>query len=451
MGSTIDISVSLLGDDPFGVICRESSGNQSEQLHMMNQTSSGKPWTLTLEVPPEAYSVHMVFGPFSTSDHLMIFYPSWGMRDYRNRPDPTPSARVALADLSPDLLSPGSPIWCGADLWVLPVMNTSDQVQDISLCRFQLGNPHGNVFVAESVLVGSHETFYLTNSRRRAETIYTEHNIYGDAGTSYPQGTTLTLMDPSWNPIYSWQIEEGDSLPETNGLIIPSEASTEDEWLELFNNSEYSVNVSRWYLMDSEKNISFIPDDFVLLPGEILLAAACPDSFENLFCKVVPLDFNLNTQQDSLSLYSQFGDLVFSFGWDDSWPIKSSGIMYLESPSAAVRYSHNWKAAAPPGSPGMINPGWSQWSGYMKVTLLSENPCNGSFGFRYETTSPCVEANLYDLSGRVLERIYLPEKNGGTVWADFSGSLPNGVYILHLRSSTASASVRFTVVADSLL
>ncbi len=303
MGFTIDISVSLLGDDPFGVICMESSGNQSEQLHMKNQTSSGESWTLTLEVPPEAYSVHMAFGPFGISDHLMIFYPSWAMRDYENRPDPTPSARVALADLSPDLLSPGSPVWCGAYLWVLPVMNTSDQVQDISLCRFQLGNPSGNVFIAESILVGSHEMFYLTNSRRRAETIYTEHNIYGDAGTSYPQETTLTLMDPSWNPIYSWQIEEGDSLPEIGGLIIPSEVSAEDEWVELFNNSEYSVDVSRWYLMDSEKNISFIPDDFVLLPGEILLATACPDSFENLFCKVVPLDFNLMRSR-ILSLYT---------------------------------------------------------------------------------------------------------------------------------------------------
>ncbi len=104
-----------------------------------------------------------------------------------------------------------------------------------------------------------------------------------------------------------------------------------------------------------------------------------------------------------------------------------------------------------PGSPGLINPGWSQWSGCMKVTLLSENPCNGSFSFRYETTSPCVEANLYDLGGRVVERICLPDRNGGTVWADFSDSLPNGIYILHLRSSTASASVRITVIADSLL
>ncbi len=121
MGSTVDISLSLLGEDPFRVICMESTNNQSEQLHMMNQTTSGEPWTLTLEIPHDAYSVHMAFGPYSTNDHLMIFYPSWAMRDYENRPDPTPSARVALADLSPALLSLPSPdevrwTWCH-ELW----------------------------------------------------------------------------------------------------------------------------------------------------------------------------------------------------------------------------------------------------------------------------------------------------------------------------------------------
>jgi hypothetical protein len=80
------------------------------------------------------------------------------------------------------------------------------------------------------------------------------------------------------------------------------------------------------------------------------------------------------------------------------------------------------------------------------VRLASQNPCEGAFSFHYETSSQALEAVLYDMTGRRIAGIPLPPAREGTVDADFSGSLPSGVYILYLRSEDCSDSVRFTVL-----
>ena len=332
MESTVEVELSLNGGDHTNVACVVSFDGQKEQWYYMEADRyDDDSWTLEIPIPSETYSVHMVFGSFGSHDVLPVFFPSWGMRGYQQRPEPTPSARVALADLSPNLLFPGTPVWCGENLWVLPVTNTAAESQDLSLCRFSLGEPTGNVFLAESILVAPGETFYLSNSSERAEALYGGFSIYGDAGTSYPTATTLELFDPSWNSMYTWQISNGDSLPDNPGNLIPSEISAggDRDWIELYNYSESDADLSLWYFMDSEKNVSLIPDGTTISPGGLLLTAADPDFFEQSTCTVVPLNLGLNPEEDSLFLYSRLGDREFFVAWTDLWPMEETGIMYL--------------------------------------------------------------------------------------------------------------------------
>jgi len=227
---------------------------------------------------------------------------------------------------------------------VLPVTNSSSEMQDLSLCRFVLGTPEGSIFIAESTLVAPGETFYLTNSLEKAETAFESSIVFGGAGIPYPGATTLTLMDPSWNTVYSWSVPEGDSLVKDYSAVIPCEISVGagDDWIELFNFSESPVDMSGWYFTDTNRNVSVIPGEVVLAPGELLLAAANPYNYQFCECNTIPLCFNLNSNRDSLALFSQFGDTVFCMQWESSWPVQPTGIIYLKSPQANFFLSGNW-------------------------------------------------------------------------------------------------------------
>ncbi len=454
MQSSIEVELALSGTAPHGVVCLTSFDGQPEVWLSMEEDKSelldddDSEWEIEIPVPTGTYSINMAFGPYGLSDMFRVFYPAWSLRGYNDRPDPTPSARVALADLSPELFTPGIPLWCGENLWVLPIVNTSTEQQDISLCRFSLGQPEGNVFLPESTLINPGQTFYLSNSSERAEPLFSGSTIFGDAGTPLPAGTHLELSDPSWNRKYEWSIANGDSLLPEPGMLIPSEICAEggNDWIELYNYSERGIDLSQWYLMDSDSNVSLFPDGTTLSPWGILLAANDIESFPSAGCEKIDLNFGLNLNDESLSLYSELGNLIFSLAWDQNWPIDETGIMYLETPLSQPALASSWLPAALPGSPGESNPGWMQSADYTRVYLLSRNPGNGAFSFNYETSSAASEAILYDLAGRVVSRIDLPDNYGGSVSADFSSLLPNGVYILFFKSTSGSASTRLTVL-----
>ncbi len=447
MESTVKVELTIKSGDPYYAPCLVSFDRQPEVWFNMEQMEEDL-WEIEIPVPPETYSVHISVGPYGDNDHMPMFFPGWSIREYDTRPDPTPSARVALAGLYPDLFQPGIPVWCGENLWVLPVTNTASVTQDLSMCRFSLGEPKGNVFLSESILVSPGETIYLTNNSKDAEPIFGGSSIYGDAGTSYPLETTLQLFDPSWNYMHSWQISGSDSLPQNPQSIIPSEISAGNgsDWIELYNNTLFDIDLSQWYLMDSEKNISFLTPGTVLSPMELLLVASNPDMFRQVSCDVINLDFSITNEEDSLSLYSELSNKIFSFAWNSNWPINQEGIMFLDSPLSNLAVRESWNSTLPPGTPGMLNPGWSVTASLTSINLTSQNPNNGAFSFSYRTPSLPAEIIIYDLTGRVQSQIVLTENNTGSVFSDFRDKLPNGIYVLYLRSSGASASTRFTVL-----
>ena len=449
MGSTAEVELTLEGEAPSSIACVLSFDGQQEQWTYMepDRFENGK-WGIEIQIPSGTYSANMVFGTVSSASNFPVFYPSWGMRGHHQRPDPSPSARVALAGLSPDLLVQGTPLWCGENLWVLPVTNNSADHQDISFCHFSLGEPAGNVFLPGSILVAPLETFYLTNSMTEASVLYGNANVYGDAGTAYPAGTILELFDPSWNTMHTWQIGDGDSLPVNPVTVIPCEISAagQSDWIELYNSSEEGIDLSQWYFVDSEKNVSLFPSGTSVPPGGLLLAAENPTSFDESLCRLISLDFGIDSSEDSLFFYSRLGDLVFCLSWNDLWPMEETGIMYLADPQSPFNTAGSWNVSIPPGSPGLLNPGWAHHFNYNRIFLTSQNPGDGLFSFHYETYAPGAEAILYDLAGRRIAGIELPGIYQDDVTADFRGTLPNGIYILYLRSSTGSASTRLTIL-----
>jgi hypothetical protein len=219
------------------------------------------------------------------------------------------------------------------------------------------------------------------------------------------------------------------------------------DWIELYNNGQESADMSGWYLMDGNSNVSLLPENLVLHSRHFLVASDdCSGELPD--CQPLLLDFSLNSVSDSLLLYNSLGQRVFAIGWNDLWPTAETGLAYLNSPFSPFSSPDSWTPAEPPGTPGLPNPGWPGSGSFTRVRLASENPSSGSFSFFYETSSMPAEAILYDMAGRVVSRLDLPQSASGTVHADFSRSLPSGVYIVYLRSSTGSDSVRLTVITE---
>ncbi len=224
---------------------------------------------------------------------------------------------------------------------------------------FHGGGSSGHGFLPESILIQPGQTFYLTSNAVEASRIY-DGPIYGEAGTSYPAGTILTLNDPSWNTLRSWSVQQGDSLEQEHPAIVPSELNCGPgvDWIELYNNGLESVDLSGWYLMDGNRNVSMLPEDMVIHSGHFLVAS---DDYSGEYpdCQPVFLNLSLNSAADSLLLYNSLGEPVFSMGWNEGWPTAETGLVYLNSPFSSFQSHWGWSPAeprAPLGCPTQAGP-----------------------------------------------------------------------------------------------
>ncbi|PIE51829.1 hypothetical protein CSA37_09725 [Candidatus Fermentibacteria bacterium] len=444
MENELHIELELAGPEPETVFILVSINGNYEIWHYMHKSNRNSCWEYDFEVADTTHFVNFVFGPRLSSLPFPIFFPSWAMRGYDSRPSPCPGARAALAPLEPAYFIIHEPVWCGENLWVLPVTNENSSQQDISHCSFLLGEPSGSIFFSDSVLISSGETFYLTSNAAQASSFY-GGRVFGDAGTSFPSGSQLILQDPSWNYLHSWHITGADSLPPGEADIIPCEisAGAGEDWIELYNRGSGEADLSSWYFMDSSKNVSIIPEGTRIAPGQLYTAWENPpgQTFNQL-------DFSLNGLEDTLSLFNSTGTEIFKLGWSESWPLNSTGIMYLISPLHDYNLAAHWQAEDTPGTPGESNPGWKGIFSSVEVNLSSQNPSNGAFSFTYTSSSTPIEAILYDMSGRRIAGLPLPGTLTGTVSADFSGTIPSGIYIIYLRTAAGADTACLTVLNE---
>ena len=444
MRDEIEFTLALEGGDPNGVVLLLSVDGEDEEIHFIPESNDGM-YSYVYDVPNGTYSVRVAFGPRIRPWNFPVYYPSWSFKDYSVRAVPAPAARVSLAALEPEYFVFDPPLWCGENLWVLPVVNTADFTQDLSLCSFLVGNPSGSIFFPESVLVEPFEDFYLTNNASLASEIFSGQ-IFGDAGTSLPVNSEVILNDPAWKEIQRWSLGNSDSVFTQASVVIPSEISMGDgsDWIELYNSGGEEVDLTDWYLLDSEKNTSYFPEGATIAVEDFFVV--WEDFLPDM--QGAQLDFCLNSTEDSLKLYNNLGDLMIGIGWDSNWPVNETGIIFLTHPFGLFSSQFSWAAIASPGTPGESNPGWEDITSFVNMQLASENPSNGAFCIHYQCSTQPDEALLYDLAGRVVAKIDLPVTLSGSINADFSGRLATGIYVVFLRSSTESNSLRLTVITD---
>lgn len=137
-----------------------------------------------------------------------------------------------------------------------------------------------------------------------------------------------------------------------------------DDWIELRNISETSVDISGWKFMDDSIGIThefIIPEGRIIDPAQHWVLAQTGSKFNTAFPLVTNYDdsfnFNLGNNGEWIRMYDSSGVLTLSVNYQDipPWPLAADGGNYtleLLDSMGLMNSGFNWISICPGGSPG---------------------------------------------------------------------------------------------------
>jgi len=257
---------------------------------------------------------------------------------------------------------------------------------------------------------------------------------------------------------------EKDSLQSTNVVINEinynsHSAFDTDDWIELFNNTDSTINLSNWIFKDEDDShiFTFAENCFI---GKREYLVLCKDTlmFSSLFPNVKNIvgnfDFGLNGSGELIRLFD--GNLIVadSLTYDDNlpWEIEADGngaTLELIHPNFDNSLALSWRASAKHGSPGTIN------SVYTKVEKIEENlfpekfvleqnypnPFNPTTTIKYSIPNNIksetlnVKLIVFDILGNEVATLVNEKKSAGNHLVSFEASnLSSGVYFYKMQA-----------------
>jgi spore coat protein H len=451
--------------DGFTVLMESAHPLDFAQLHFLDPQaawagtyfSSQGPgdtlWQAGGELPDTCYAWAMTCytaSSLSEDSTCLGSHPGYGFANYGWQATAHPSVVRALGPLEPDLLQLREPIRCGPALWYLPVTNGSEEAQDLSRCGFLLEDVAAGVYLPDSFLLPAGDTLLLTNDAEALQMEMPAASVIGDIQLDSPQGTRLQMLDPGWSVVRQERVGEEDTLPVPEPRLVITEvcatpAAESGDWLELYNRSGLSLDVSGYLLLDCQGRSSRIPGGTEIAPWNFAVLCRDEGTFEEVFGPIPGvlsgcLASGLRNDADSLSLISRTGRLAASLRWDSDagWPCGGDSVMALASDTRVYGLAESWRAVRLPGSPGEANPAWTR--GRDMPLLMPLRPCPARlssvsrFLAEYAVDRLPARLRVYSLDGRLVAGpIDLDGYEGTASIALGEWSRP-GVYLVCLMS-----------------
>ncbi|MFW5851027.1 MAG: lamin tail domain-containing protein [Bacteroidota bacterium] len=158
-----------------------------------------------------------------------------------------------------------------------------------------------------------------------------------------------------------------DSEPEvfiTEVMYHPADEMTSGQWIEFYNATSESVDISNWKLCGNMPYKSFTIPESTTIPAESYIVLCTNESAFALNYSAsnvvgnIPFDFSNKT--DVISLYNKGGYLIDKFAYADAnpWPKKADGYGYslsFDESTGDNSNSANWHGADYLGTPGAEN------------------------------------------------------------------------------------------------
>jgi hypothetical protein len=228
-----------------------------------------------------------------------------------------------------------------------------------------------------------------------------------------------------------------------------------EDWVELYNNSMSTIDLSEWQLIDEDDTHVFvIPENTTLASGEYLIL--CKDTvrfkehFSDIEVYMGNLEFGLSADGELLRLTNAQGLLIDAVTYDDisPWPTEPDGdgaTLELKNPNVDNSIAGNWSYSRYHGTPGALNSsfsllatrfGQSAPTGY-SLAQNYPNPFNAATIISYSVMEEArVILKIYDVLGREIRTLVDAEHLPGEYEQQFfAGQLASGVYFYIINAN----------------
>tara|TARA_Y100001935_G_scaffold255673_1_gene271455 strand:+ start:5397 stop:10085 length:4689 start_codon:yes stop_codon:yes gene_type:complete len=239
------------------------------------------------------------------------------------------------------------------------------------------------------------------------------------------------------------------------------------DWVEFYNNSSSSTDMSGWVFTDGSKEQTYVFDQRSILPAKAYYVIARePELFTDHFPSVSILDSLMNNglsgSGESLFLYNSDGYLTDSLTFTDDapWPTTADGdgpTLELVNPDLDNGLVNSWAASAGNGTPGSQNSQYFVNNSPLETTELPSrvalyqnypNPFNPTTNIAYDLpVDAFVTLKVYDIVGREVRTLVNSKVQAGHHATRFeAGNLSSGIYFYTLTTNDILITKKLTLI-----
>jgi hypothetical protein len=220
------------------------------------------------------------------------------------------------------------------------------------------------------------------------------------------------------------------------------------DWIELYNPNEIEIDISGWFLKDSNDSNEYIfPQGTIIQGNSFLLIVRNSDDFSNFFPEITSyigeFDFGLSGS-DAVRLFDNelvIQDEVY-YESSDPWPVLSDGVGYtleLIDPSYDNLLPNSWTNINYHGSPNAVNSATASISEVEDIySRIYPNPFVSDLYILFELNNrENTTIQLFDLKGSLISVIHQGVLNAGMhkISRNFE-DLNSGIYLLKIKTSS---------------
>jgi len=233
-----------------------------------------------------------------------------------------------------------------------------------------------------------------------------------------------------------------NAIAVTEMMFHPDTQSGSGDWIEIHNNATVPVNVSHWYIKDSNYfNVFEFPENTFLEANSFVVVASEVVAFQNAYLGVGnvvgPMSFSLGNTSDKVYLFKPDGSEYLSYTYTNDDGINldcSSGIGHSREHSISSNdyASNTWFLGCENGSPGIANIPCEYQVSLSEINYNSStDDDSGDWIELHNTTSEAIDIGGWSIR----------DENDNVYLIPAGTSLESDEYLVVARSSTAFASI----------
>ncbi len=289
-------------------------------------------------------------------------------------------------------------------------------------------------------------------------------------GGSDPERTVSLLNDLELTAVFI-PLDPGDGALVINEINYHSSNDYDcGDWIELYNGTQQSVDLSGWIVSDGSDENQFMIPEFELPSNAYIIVCNDSTAFRTVHgpsaSLVGDLDFNFSNGGELIRIFNADNMLVDSVRYDDEapWPVEPDGegpTLELTNPALDNSLSTSWAVSDEQGTPGFQNSRFVDPSGIsssnrpltLRLGMAYPNPFNSRVSLPFDVqTELSFQFEIYDIRGRLVRsESYEPSVNSSKTFYwdgrnDYGKDCSTGLYIVQLRQKGMSISRKIALL-----